>query len=118
MQPAIDRRKHERFFTSFEIEIKDVENSFPIRGATTDVSLGGCYVATIFPLAVGSQILFTLFIAGENVKGHGAVQTCHPGVGMGIRFMDLSDNDKSLLEKYLHASVAHQLGGEHQAFLR
>jgi PilZ domain len=118
MKPATDRRKHERFFTSFEIEIKDVENSFPIRGATTDVSLGGCYVATIFPLAVGSQILFTLYVAGENIKGRGSVQTCHPGVGMGIRFVDLSDSEQRLLEKYLHASVAHLAGGEQQPFLR
>ena len=114
----MERRKHARYFTSFEIEIKDMESSFPIRGATTDVSLGGCYVATIFPLAAGSQILFTLFVAGENIKGRGSVQTCHPGVGMGIRFIDLSDRDKLLLEKYLHASVAHQPGLDHQPYIR
>lgn len=118
MRPGVERREHERYFTSFEIEIKDLDNSFPIRGATTDVSLGGCYVATIFPLAVGSQVRFTMYVAGENIKGRGSVQTCHPGVGMGIRFIDLPDHDKCLLEKYLHASVAHQLGGTHQPFLR
>jgi PilZ domain len=96
----LERRQYSRYFVSVEIEIKEVGGSFPVRGATTDVSLGGCYVAIIFPFAVGSQIDFTLFVADESVKGRGVVQTCHPGVGMGIRFIDLTVQDKLLLERY------------------
>ncbi|MBZ5667452.1 MAG: PilZ domain-containing protein [Acidobacteriia bacterium] len=106
----MERREYARYFASFEIEIKELSSNFPARGATTDVSLGGCYVATIFPLAVGSQVRFTMQVAGENVKGRGTVQTCHPGVGMGIHFIDLPDRDKRWLEKYLRASVANQPG--------
>ncbi len=100
----MERRECSRYFVDLEIEIKEVGNSFHLRGATTDVSLGGCYVATIFPLAVGSQIHFTMRVADENVKGRGSVQTCHPGVGMGIQFIDLPSEDRLRLDGYLRAS--------------
>ena len=114
----MERREYPRYFASFEIEIKELDGSFPARGTTTDVSLGGCYVATIFPLAVGSQVHFTMQVAGESIKGRGSIQTCHPGVGMGIRFIDLPDRDKRLLERYFHVSVANQPEGEFQRCLR
>ena len=113
----MERREYARYFASFEIEIKELDSSFPARGATTDISLGGCYVATIFPLAVGSQVRFSMYVAGENIKGRGAVQTCHPGVGMGIHFIDLPDRDKRWLEKHLRASVANPPGAAPQPCL-
>jgi len=100
----VERRKYSRYFVGLEIEIKEVGSSFLLRGTTTDVSLGGCYVATIFPLAVGSQIHFTIWVADGNVKGCGSVQTCHPGVGMGIQFIELTGEDRLLLDEYLRAS--------------
>ena len=106
----VERREFPRYYVNLTVEIKEVSSSFPLRGATTDVSLGGCYVATIFPIAVGSQIHFTMQVAGGNIKGRGSVQTCHPGVGMGIRFFDLMDEDRLRLDEYLHASVPFSTG--------
>jgi hypothetical protein len=99
----VERRECSRYFVGLEIEIKEMGNSFPIRGATTDVSVGGCYVATIFPLALGSQVRFSMRLADENIKGLGSVQACHPGVGMGIQFMELTSEDNLLLDQYLRA---------------
>lgn len=104
----MERRKHARHILSCAIEIKEAGSSFALRGATTDVSLSGCYVATIFPLAVGSQIHFVMQVAGESIKGRGSVQTCHPGVGMGIQFIDLSHRDKARLDGYFRASAPTQ----------
>jgi PilZ domain len=99
----VERREHKRYYASLEIEIKEVGSSFPTRGTTTDVSLSGCYVATIFPMAVGARINFTMRVDGEKIKGRGSVQTCHPGVGMGISFTDLTNQDKLRLDGYLRA---------------
>jgi hypothetical protein len=114
----VERREHPRYFASLEIEIKEAGSTFPTKGATTDVSLGGCYVATIFPLAVGSQSQFTMRVAGENIKGRGSVQTCHPGVGMGISFIDLTDQDKIRLDGYFRSTVTTHPGIEYRYFLR
>jgi hypothetical protein len=100
-EAPVERREYTRYFADLEIEIKELASSFPLRGATTDVSLGGCYVATIFPLAVGSEIDFTMRVADGYVKGRGSVQACHPGVGMGIQFIELTGEDRLLLDEYL-----------------
>jgi len=114
----VERRKYPRYFLGLEIEIKGVDGSFPLRCATTDVSLGGCYVATIFPLAVGSQVLFTMRVADEIVKGRGSVQTCHPSVGMGIRFIDLSDVDRHRLAEFFRTSEPASSESSFQSYLR
>ncbi len=101
----MERRKCSRYFVNLQIEITEAGSSFPLRDTTTDVSLDGCYVATIFPLAVGSQIQFTMWVADENVSGRGTVKTCHRGVGMGIHFVDLTGEDRLRLNEYLRALV-------------
>ena len=114
----MERREYSQFFVGLEIEIKEVGNSFHLRSATTDVSLGGCYVGTIYPLAVGSQIHFTMRVADENVTGLGSVQTCHPGVGMGIQFIDLPREDRLRLDEYLRASEPASPESAVQSYLR
>ena len=114
----VERRENTRYFVGLEIEIKEVGGRFPLRGTTTDVSLGGCYLATIFPLAVGSQIHFSMWVADDNVKGCGSVQTCHPGVGMGIRFIDLTGEGRLLLDGFLQASVPDSSESISQSYLR
>ena len=102
----MERREYSRYLVSLEIEIQETGSSFALRGNTTDVSLGGCYVATIFPLAVGSEIHFKLRVADEDITARGSVQTSHPSVGMGIRFIGLADKDRRRLDKYLLDSEA------------
>jgi len=114
----VERREYSRYLVGLAIEIKEVSNSFHLRSTTTDVSLGGCYVGTIYPLAVGSQIHFTMRVADENVKGRGSVQTCHPGVGMGIQFIDLPSEDRLRLDEYLRASEPVSPESIAQSYLR
>jgi hypothetical protein len=99
----VERRKYSRYFVNLQIEITEAGSSFPVRSTTIDVSLNGCYVATIFPLTVGSQVYFTLWVADEKVSGRGAVKTCHRGVGMGIQFVDFAGEDRLRLDVYLRA---------------
>jgi PilZ domain len=101
----MERRRHPRYQVSLEIEVRESATSFSSRGSTTDVSLGGCYVATIFPLAVGSKIEFTMWAGEDSVRGRGTVQTCHPGVGMGIQFLDLDSEARIKLERHLRSAT-------------
>jgi len=38
------------------VELYTEESTSPIRGATTDLSMGGCYIDTFFPFPVGTTI--------------------------------------------------------------
>lgn len=113
-----ERRRHARFLAELPIEIREKNTSFPLRGATSDVSVGGCYVATIFPLAVGSHIEFTLHVGDDRIMGSGKVETSHPSVGMGIRFIGLSETSKSRLHEYLSGLEANYSEQTLRTFLR
>jgi PilZ domain-containing protein len=102
----IERREHRRYLVCLEIELREASSSFSSRGTTTDASLGGCYITTIFPLAVGSVVDYTLWVSDQPIRGRASIQTCHPGVGMGIQFIDLSDAAKQTLEKHFQACSA------------
>ena len=114
----MERRRCPRYSVCVEIEIREASSAFPCRGSTTDVSLSGCYVATIFPLAIGIEIDFTMWIGDDNIKGRGSVQTCHPSVGMGIKFIDLADEAMRRLDAYLRASVSASTEETPQSYLR
>ncbi len=102
----MDRRDHPRYLVCLEIELRGAGESFSSRGTTTDASLGGCYITTIFPLATGSLVDFTLWLGDEPIRGRATIQTCHPGVGMGIEFNDLSEGAKQTLDQYLRTSTS------------
>lgn len=114
----VERRRSLRYSVCTAIEIREADSSAPSRGNTTDVSLGGCYVAALFPLPAGATVDFTLWITDGNIKGHGSVQTCHPGVGMGIKFIDLTYQATRRLDDYLRASVSVPPAEAPQLYLR
>jgi PilZ domain len=101
----VERREFARYTACLEIETREAGASSPCKGNTTDVSLAGCYVATIFPLAVGSQVQFTLWAGDDNIQGRGIVQTCHPGIGMGIQFLSLNYPERRRLAGFLRATT-------------
>jgi hypothetical protein len=76
----------------------------PIRGATSDLALGGCYIETIFPLALNTTLELILQI-GSTVVVVGKVVTCDPNVGNGIKFTRLLPEDREELRSYLEAAT-------------
>ena len=114
----MDRRNFQRYPVSVEIEVTEKDSRTPSRGNTTDVSLSGCYVATIFPLPTGATVDLKMWIEDCNIKGHGLVQTCHPGVGMGIKFTSLQSDAKRRLGDYLHGASALAVEGTLQPYIR
>ena len=100
----MERRECTRYPVSVEIEITEMGSRIPSRGRTTDVSLSGCYVATIFPLPIGAVVDLKMWVDDGNIKGRGSVQTCHGGVGMGIKFTDLTRDAMNRLDDYLQTA--------------
>lgn len=97
-----DRRESSRRKIRVPIEIDVEGSSVPIRGATADLSAGGCYIETMFPFPVGTvldlklQLENTLLVAATVV-------TSDPQVGNGIRFERMLPEDREELTKYLEA---------------
>jgi hypothetical protein len=64
-----------------------------------DISMSGCFVNTYGPVEVGEPVeLKILRRSGEWFTLNGYVATYHHGVGFGMAFSDLSEEDKSTLQ--------------------
>jgi hypothetical protein len=71
-----------------------------------DVSLGGCFVNTYGPVEVNEPVdLQILLPSGEWLALKGTVASCHPGVGFGMSFSFLNEEEKKAV-KELIASAA------------
>lgn len=75
--PDRNRREHIRLKVKVPIELYIEGNDSPLRGATSDLSLGGCYMETIFPLPIGTNLELKLQLE-DTLLVLGTVVTCDP----------------------------------------
>lgn len=102
-----NRRESARLKIRIPIEIEVEGGSGPVRGATADLSAGGCYVETMFPFPVGTTLDLKLQLENTLLVA-ATVVTCDPQVGNGIRFERMLPEDHEELKKYLEAIEAEQ----------
>jgi c-di-GMP-binding flagellar brake protein YcgR len=105
-----ERRQHPRVKVSVPVEIRVEGATSPIRGATSDLSLGGCYIETIFPFPVGTALDLKLQI-DSTVPVDATVVTCDPQVGNGMKFTRMLPEDRRALEAFLQAAQQEKKAG-------
>ena len=98
-----ERRASRRLKIAVPIELCTEEGDSPIRGATSDLSLSGCYIETLFPFPAGTKLEITLRLESTIVVTATAV-TCDPQVGNGIRFNRMLPEDFEELRGFLEAA--------------
>lgn len=99
-EPA-ERRETPRFACKGSVQIRQLHTRFPMGAAVSDISLSGCYVELMTTLPVGTKVDLMLQAVETTVHCSGEVRTSHPGVGMGIRFEQMSETDRDALEKVI-----------------
>lgn len=87
---GINRRRRQRHKVSFHLELRDERNDVPLRVAATDISGNGCYIETLTPFPVGTNLKVQFWIEEERINSTAVVRTCDPAVGMGIEFVGLT----------------------------
>jgi hypothetical protein len=91
-------RVHER--TGFLAEIVLESASGKRQARISDISVGGCYVDTITTVSVGDKVKFDLVHPnGGHLMFEGEVAYHFNGVGFGLGFTDLSEEQKQFLER-------------------
>src|SRR5882762_8472541 len=96
-----EKRRHPRRKVPIQIELHQEGDDAPLRTATSKTSLGGCYVQTMFTLAVGTLLTMTLWLGDEKVMTECRVAICFPQVGNGIEFTGMSHDARGKLERFL-----------------
>jgi c-di-GMP-binding flagellar brake protein YcgR len=98
-----DRRSYARVKVSVPVEMEAEGSDLPTRGSTTDLSLGGCYIETMFPFPVGTNLDLKLQLH-DTLLIEATVVTSDPQVGNGIRFVRMLSEDREGLKAYLETA--------------
>lgn len=131
-----EKRKYRRLSASWGVKIRAthyaIEDLRRMRDRIKNVSLGGVFIETAVPLAVGTHVEFSFPVPGrsDEVQAKGIVRWANDGrrpdepVGMGVEFLEVTARTKTSLRIYLTTIASHQIIGPllqsplHQTLLR
>jgi c-di-GMP-binding flagellar brake protein YcgR len=80
-----------------DAEMLELESGSRVRGMTSDLSPGGCFVCARRTLDVGGRVRVTLTHEGQKVKMLAVVRVVKAQVGMGLEFLDMDPDSKATL---------------------
>lgn len=92
-----ERRKYKRIPFRVEVLVDGITSCTSI-----DISEDGLYVCTTQLFEEKSVINVTLPIKGVTLKVKAQVQYCHPGIGIGVRFIDLNDEQREKIRELIY----------------
>ncbi len=106
-----ERRSHERFDVELSCSVREDLDRSVTGLMMKNLSLGGCYVLTSFPLDEGSEVSLTLDLPEleREIRFPGIVvwSRAQPdgqadgASGMGIQFSEVDEADLTLMKRYL-----------------
>jgi hypothetical protein len=97
---SIERRKNPRFRCQNPVEVH-VQQGASFWGTVADLSLGGCYIEMPLPLQPGTKLKVGIWFG--QIKAWADAQVAHrtPGLGIGLRFIQISDQDLDHIRRFL-----------------
>lgn len=97
--PEDERRRYERSRLIIDVYF----NGSDLTGVagTKDISPGGLYMNTQAEIPEGSVLTLRIPLAGRDIVCNGEVVYSNPGIGVGVNFQGLSDEDRAHLERTL-----------------
>ncbi len=99
-----ERRNTERKRVILEAKWESLSGRHEAR--VDDVSLGGCFVNTYGPAELNEQVnLQILLPAGVWLSLRGTVVTYQPGVGFGVSFTALSNDEETALKELIASGI-------------
>jgi c-di-GMP-binding flagellar brake protein YcgR len=101
--PENERRGYKRLKIKVPLELYTEGSTSPIRGATSDLSMTGCYIETIFPFPIGTNLEIKLQLE-DTLLLLATVVTSDPQVGNGMRFTRMLPEDMDQLRAFLEAA--------------
>ena len=114
MPPPPERRDDPRIKVKAPVEIYLEGNTTPLRCATSDLSLHGCYIESMFPFSIGTTLELKLRLNGTLLV-LAEVVTCDPQVGNGMHFTKMLAEDIEELRAYLEAAEREAAGEKETA---
>ncbi len=105
-----DRRRFPRFPFVAEVEILAVESKTKLQARMSDLSLDGCYIDTLNPPPVGTQLRLRVQAGEKSFEFVGKVRFCAPGLGIGVEFDKMPAEDWKKLAAVVESLASERLG--------
>lgn len=103
-----ERRSSERKIVLLEAKWESMSRRHEAR--VDDVSLGGCFVNTYGPVELNEPVSLHIQLpAGDTLNLRGKIVTYQPGVGFGMAFTDLSNEEEAALKELIASAVERSL---------
>ena len=96
-----ERRSAPRQHFIAEAQVVELKTGAKLIARSCDLVVHGCYVDTLSPFPVGTQVRIRLTKDKATVEASGQVVYGIPGLGMGIAFQNLTPVNKAALDKWL-----------------
>jgi hypothetical protein len=96
-----ERRGADRHIFTASAEVVDMATGARFSTRTTDLGPGGCFVDTLSPLPVGSQVHVSVRKGETHFRCEGTIVYSQDGLGMGIEFESLDATQQQHLETWL-----------------
>jgi len=95
--PVPEKRKSPRYRCQGSAQLREISSGIATWATFSDISLHGCYVESAAGYSRGSALALTIEVNGFRVEAAGEVRVAYPGLGMGISFTKMSDEDRERL---------------------
>jgi hypothetical protein len=100
-----ERRTSPRVKCINSAEVYPAGETAPIRTRTADLSAGGCFLEMPNPLPKGTQVRIAIWVGEFKLWTGGEVVTSTPGFGIGVKFNEMTVQDKNQLKHFLNGAV-------------
>jgi PilZ domain-containing protein len=81
--------------------MREEGSEVPTWASFTDISMHGCYIEIMTTYPVGTVLEMKLEANGFQVIAKGTVRICYAGLGMGIAFGEMSEDNRTHLRALL-----------------
>lgn len=96
-----ERRSAVRYQLTVSAEVIELKSGTRFSTRTTDLGPGGCFVDTLMPLPVGSDVNIRLYKDNMSIEASGTVTFSQAGLGMGIAFAEMPPEKQMAFDAWL-----------------
>ena len=98
---TVERRSAPRRAMVLAAEVVDIPRSAKFNARSADFSRTGCYLDMLNPITEGTEVRLRLTHHEENFVALARIVYVSPGLGMGLAFTNVEDQQLACLERWL-----------------
>lgn len=98
-----EKRRSPRYRCQGSARLREISSNTATWATFTDVSMHGCYVEAMATFHMGAELALAIEVNGYRVECGGIVQIVYPGLGMGVAFTTISEENRERLRELLRS---------------